>query len=172
VSDSSSLHDFILRPLVREDVPSLLQLIRELAEFENMSSRVAATEERLQNTLFGTRTFAEGFLGLLNDEAIAYAIVHHTYSTFAAMPGLYIEDIYMRETYRGRGFGKRMMQNLAMLAVARGCNSMSWSVLSWNQQAIDFYTRLGAGRNTEWDSYRIGGEKLQLLAGMKNCNEG
>jgi ribosomal protein S18 acetylase RimI-like enzyme len=167
VSDSSSLREFILRPVVRHDVPSLLRLIRELAEFENMSSRVTATEEQLQNTLFGIRTFAEGFLGLLNDEAIAYAIVHHTYSTFAARPGLYIEDIHVREAYRGRGFGKRMMQHLAQLSVARGCESMSWSVLGWNQRAIDFYTSLGAGKNTEWESYRIDGEKLQSLAGVK-----
>ena len=161
---STSIAPFYIRPLTEEDVPTLLGLIQELAEFEKMSARVTATENKLRETLFGSRSFAEGFMGTLENKAIAYAIVHHTYSTFAAMPGLYIEDIYVREESRGHGYGKRLMAHLAKVAIERGCKSMSWSVLDWNQQAIDFYVGLGAGRNTEWDSYRIDGENLRSLA--------
>src|SRR5690349_7426108 len=98
-----------------------------------MSARVTATEEKLRESLFGSRPFAEGFIGARENEAVAYAIVHHTYSTFAAMPGLYIEDIYVRGAHRGHGYGKQMMARLAKLAIERGCKSMSWSVLDWNQ---------------------------------------
>ena len=146
----------------------LLKLIKELAAFEKMSGRVTATEDRLRDSLLGSCPFAEGFMGFAENEAVAYAIVHHTYSTFAGAPGLYIEDIYVREEYRGHGYGKRLMEHLARLAVERGCKSMSWSVLEWNKPAIDFYMALGAGKNTEWDSYRIDGGRLRSLAGAES----
>jgi GNAT superfamily N-acetyltransferase len=160
----SNQSDFTIRPLTPADTPTLLRMIGELAEFEGMSARVTATEDKLRYTLFGERRFAEGFFGMLGEEAVAYAIVHHTYSTFAAQPGLYIEDIYVREAHRRAGYGGRLMRHLAALALARGCKSMSWSVLDWNQKAINFYVGLGAGKYTEWDSYKIDGENLRALA--------
>jgi ribosomal protein S18 acetylase RimI-like enzyme len=156
--------EFTIRPLTPDDMPTLLALIRELAEFEGMSARVTATERKLHDTLFGERRFAEGYFGILGGEAVAYAIVHHTYSTFAAQPGLYIEDIYVREAHRRDGCGRRMMRHLAALALARGCKAMSWSVLDWNQKAINFYVGLGAAKYSEWDSYKIDGENLRALA--------
>jgi ribosomal protein S18 acetylase RimI-like enzyme len=130
-----------------------------------MAHRVSATQDKLRVTLFGERRFAEGYFGELLGEAVAYAIVHHTYSTFAAQPGLYIEDIYVREQHRRGGYGEQMMRHLARLAFERGCKGMSWSVLGWNQKAIDFYVKLGAAKSTEWDSYKIDGEKFRALAG-------
>jgi ribosomal protein S18 acetylase RimI-like enzyme len=156
-----------IRPLTAEDMPALLSLIKELAEFEGMSERVTANEQKLRETLFGERRYAEGFFGVLAGEVIAYAIFHHTYSTFAGMPGLYIEDIYVRQAHRRSGHGKRMMRHLAKLAMERGCKAMSWSVLDWNQKAIEFYVGLGAGKYAEWDSYRIDGEQLRALAGAQ-----
>jgi len=165
MSTINSLHPFSIRTLTEKDLPVLLTLIRELAAFEKMLARVTATEDKLRDSLLGSRTFAEGFMGFVAEEAVSYAIVHHTYSTFAGAPGLYIEDIYVREAHRGHGYGKRLMEHLARLAVERGCKSMSWSVLGWNKPAIDFYVGLGAGKSTEWDSYRIDGERLRSLAG-------
>lgn len=165
--DAKQRNDFTIRRLTPEDMPALLGLIGELAAFERMSHRVSATEEKLRGTLFGERRFAEGFFGVLDGEVIAYAIVHHTYSTFAAEPGLYIEDIYVREAHRRGGYGGRMMRHLAGLAVERGCRGMSWSVLDWNRKAIDFYLKLGAAKSAEWDSYKLDGEKLRALAGAR-----
>ena len=153
-----------IRPLALSEIPILLSLIGELAEFERMSPRVTATEEKMRSALFGPHLFAEALLGWLDGEPIAYAVFHHTFSTFAALPGLYIEDIYVRPAHRGRGYGGKLMRHLARMAASRGCASLSWSVLGWNEAAIRFYRNLGAVQVTEWDAYNLSGEALRRLS--------
>ncbi len=154
----------LVRPLDPGEIPILLTLIGELADFERMAHRVTATPERMRAALFGPTPFAEAVLGWLGDEPVAYAVYYHTLSTFAAAPGLYIEDILVREAHRGNGYGEILMRHLAGIAVSRGCTGMSWSVLSWNRRAINFYTALGAEHNTEWDAYKISGQALSNLS--------
>lgn len=152
-----------IRPLAASEIPILLSLIGELAEFERMSPRVTATEEKMRSALFGPHPFAEALLGWLDREPIAYAVIHHTFSTFAALPGLYIEDIYVRLAHRSRGYGEELMRHLARLAARRGCAALSWSVLGWNEAAIRFYRNLGAEQVTEWDAYKLSGDALRQL---------
>lgn len=152
-----------LRPATRADVPLLLQFIRGLADYEKLSAEVTATEEQLAATLFpadGPAPAAHAVLAFDGTEPAGFALYFFNYSTFLARPGLYLEDLFVKPACRGRGIGKALLLHLARLANARGCGRMEWSVLDWNQPAIDFYESLGARRMKEWQICRLAGDAL------------
>jgi len=151
-------------PATPADVPTILSFIRELAEYEKLLDRVVATEERLRETLFGPRPYAEVLIGRLDGRAVGYALFFHSYSTFLAQPGLYLEDIYVQPAVRGRGVGKALLREVARVARARHCGRIEWSVLDWNQPSIDFYLSLGAKPMDEWTTYRMDEAAIARLA--------
>ncbi|MDD0812237.1 GNAT family N-acetyltransferase [Curvibacter sp. RS43] len=152
-----------LRPATAEDCDTLLRLIRGLAEYEHLLDRVTATPEQLRATLFGERPAAEALLAEWQGEPAGFALFFPNYSTFLAQPGLYLEDLFVLPERRGLGIGKALLQALAALAVQRGCGRFEWSVLDWNQPAIDFYQAMGATVMPDWRICRVTGEALQRL---------
>lgn len=145
------------------DVPLVLDLIRQLAEFEHLRDEARATEADLQEHLFGERPFAEVVIARLDSEAVGFALFFHNYSTFVGKPGLYLEDLFIRPEHRGKGFGELLLRHLARLALQRGCGRFEWSVLDWNQRAIDFYRNLGAQPMNDWTTFRVTGDALERL---------
>jgi GNAT superfamily N-acetyltransferase len=154
-----------IRGATVDDVPLLLSLIKELAEYERLSHEVVATEEMLRGSLFGERRVAEALLGYLGDEPAGFALFFHTFSTFLGRPGIYLEDLYVRPEFRGAGVGRALLVHLAGLARERGCGRLEWSVLDWNEPAIGFYRGIGASPVSGWTVYRVSGEVLEELAG-------
>lgn len=153
-----------VRPARREDVPLILALIRELAAYERLSHDVVATEERLAEHLFGEPRRAEVLIGEWNGAPAGFALFFHNYSTFLARPGIYLEDLFVRPAARGHGLGRRLLEEIARLAVARGCGRFEWAVLDWNEPAIGFYRALGAQPMGDWTVFRLTGEALAALA--------
>jgi len=156
-----------IRPAAPADVPLILEFIRGLADYEQLSHEVEATEEKLRGTLFGERPAAECVLAFADDAArtpAGFAIFFTNYSTFLAKPGLYLEDLFVKPEFRGRGFGKTLLLHLAKLANQRGCGRMEWSVLDWNEPAIAFYESLGAERKRAWQICRLTGDALARYA--------
>lgn len=162
----SGSSDFVIREATVTDVPLLLRLIKELAEYEKLAHEVVATEETLRRTLFGSRKVAEALIGEYQGEPVAFALFFHNFSTFLGKPGLYLEDLYVSPAMRGKGFGKAMLVRLAQIAVERGCGRFEWAVLNWNEPAIKFYKNLGALPQDDWTVYRVTGEALQKLSRM------
>lgn len=160
--------EFTLRFAVPEDVPIILDLIQGLAEFEKLAEHCVATEELLQAHLFGDRRYAEVVIAQRQDEPIGFALFFHTFSTFLARPGIYLEDLFVKPEWRGRGVGRALLQRLARLAVDRGCGRLEWAVLDWNNGAIRFYSRLGAEPLDDWTTFRLTGEPLASLAGGRS----
>ena len=159
---SSSVH---LRAATPADVDTILGLIRGLAEYENLLDRVVATPEKLADTLFGAHPAAEVLLAEVDGQVQGFALFFHNYSTFLAQRGLYLEDLFVRPEARGHGVGKALLKALAELAVQRGCGRFEWSVLDWNQSAIDFYEAMGATVMPDWRICRVTGEALARLGG-------
>lgn len=156
---------FTIRAARPEDIPVIHELVRKLAEYEKLAHVVAADEASLRAHLFSEPRYAEAVLACEGEGCAGFALFFHTYSTFLGRPGLYLEDLYVRPAYRGRGYGKALMVYLARLAVARGCGRFEWSVLDWNQRSIDFYRSLGAQPMSEWIIQRVTGPALERLAG-------
>jgi GNAT superfamily N-acetyltransferase len=152
-----------IRPAEPSDVPLVASLIRQLAEFEKLEHEVVLTEDLLMAGLFGPRPYAEAVLAEEDGHPIGFALFFHTFSTFLARPGLYLEDLFVLPDRRGRGVGRALLAHLAHIALERGCGRLEWAVLNWNQEAIRFYERLGARPNSEWTVYRVAGEALQAL---------
>jgi len=152
------------RPATESDAAFLLQLIRELAEYEKLSHEVVATEESLRNTLFGPQRVAEALVGCVDGEPAGMAVFFHNYSTFLARPGLYLEDLYVRQIHRGLGLGRALITAVARLAVERGCGRYEWTVLDWNTPAIEFYQGLGAEMKPDWRIMRVTGDALARMA--------
>ena len=152
-------------PATPADVPLLLALIRELAEFERLLHAVDADEAQLHAALFAARPDCEAVVARLDGEPVGFALYFHNFSTFRARRGLYLEDLYVRPVARGQGVGKALLLHLARIAVARGCARFEWSVLDWNQRAIDFYRAMGAEPMDEWTVFRVSGEALAKLGG-------
>ena len=146
------------------DVPLILRLIKALAEYERMADEVIATEAGLHETLFGARPSAEVVIAYARNEPAGFALFFQNYSTFLGKPGLYLEDLFVAPEYRGRGYGKALLQHLATLAVERGCGRFEWSVLDWNEPAIGFYKKLGAQPMDAWTIFRVSGDALRQLA--------
>ena len=153
-----------IRSATKDDVPLILSLIRELAEYECLSQEVVATEEALRDSLFGERPVAEVLIGHLGDEPAGFALFFHSFSTFLGRPSIYLEDLYVRPACRGAGVGRTLLIRLAGLATERGCGRLEWSVLDWKKPAIRFYKALGAVPMDEWTVYRLIGEALEDLA--------
>lgn len=148
----------------REDVPLVLDLIRELAEYEKLSHEVVATEDSLLEWLFGDRPVAEVLVAECGGEAAGFALFFHNFSTFLGKPGIYLEDLYVRPRFRRSGIGTLMLTRLARLARERGCGRLEWSVLDWNEPSIRFYESLGAVAMDNWTVHRMTGEALEGLA--------
>ena len=153
-----------ISPAAPDDVPTILALIRELAAYEKLLDRVSASEDSLRRDLFGPRTFVEVLIGRLDGEAAGYALFFHSYSTFLAMPGIYLEDVFVKPAARGKGVGKALLRAVARAARDRGCGRMEWSVLNWNTPAIEFYESLGAVPHEGWTTYRMDEAAISALA--------
>ena len=143
-----------------EDTPLILGFIQALAEYEKLTHACVATEQTLRATLFGDHAYAEVLIARWHSEPAGFALFFHNYSTFLAQPGIYLEDLFVGPRFRGHGIGKALLTRLAQLANQRGCGRVEWSVLNWNQPAIDFYRRMGATPQDEWTVYRLTGEAL------------
>jgi GNAT superfamily N-acetyltransferase len=157
-----------LRFATAADVPVILAFIRELAEYERLSHEAVADEAALAEHLFGAAPKAEVVLLEVEGEAAGFALFFHNFSTFLGRPGLYLEDLFVRPRFRGRGLGERLMRHLAQLALERGCGRFEWSVLDWNTPAIEFYRRLGARGMDQWTAQRLDGEALAALAAARD----
>lgn len=153
-----------IRAALPADVPLILTFIRELAEYEKLLDEVSATEDLLKHTLFGQNPKAEVIIAEDDSNPIGFALFFHNYSTFLGKPGIYLEDLFVRPQYRGKGVGKQLLQYLARLALERNCGRLEWWVLDWNSEAIDFYQRIGAKAMDEWTVYRVTGPELTTLA--------
>jgi GNAT superfamily N-acetyltransferase len=151
-------------PATPADVPVILELIRELAEFERLLDQFVATEAQLHDNLFGPEPSAHVLIARAGDEVAGFALYFFNFSTFLAKPGLYLEDLFVRPRFRGRGYGEALLRALAKIAVARGCGRFEWSVLDWNERAIQFYKSLGAVPLDDWTMYRVTGAALEKLA--------
>ena len=164
---------FTLRAAELRDVAAIVQLIRDLAEFEKLTHLVQVTPEKLRPQLFGEKPAAEALVAELGDgktidgksggEVVAFALFFTNFSTFLAQPGLYLEDLYVKPEHRGANIGKALLTRLAGLAVERGCGRFEWSVLDWNENAIRFYEGMGATVMPDWRICRVAGDQLAQL---------
>lgn len=158
-------HDsFEIRPVCPEDLPELLAMIHELAEFERLTHLVTATEADYQESLFGSSPAAEALLAEKNGRPVGYAVYFSTFSTFVGRAGIWLEDLYVRPDHRGKGYGKALLKAVGAIAHERGAGRYEWTVLDWNQHAIDLYERVGGEILPEWRIVRMGGERLRAFA--------
>ena len=153
-----------LRSAQLADVPDILALIRELAEYEKLAHEAVADEATLAAQLFGDTPAAEVVIAEVDGQPAGFALFFHNFSTFLGKRGLYLEDLYVKPAYRGLGLGRRLMAHLAGLAIERDCGRFEWSVLDWNAPAIAFYRELGAQPMDEWTVQRVSGDALHALA--------
>jgi GNAT superfamily N-acetyltransferase len=153
-----------IRPAREDEVPLVLQFVRELAEYEKLLHEAVATEERVRRDLFGPRPYAEVVFACLDGEPMGFALFFHNYSTFVGKPGIYLEDLFVRPSARGKGLGKALLVWLAAEAVRRDCGRLEWSVLDWNEPSIQFYKSLGARAMSDWTMFRLDGEALRAAA--------
>jgi GNAT superfamily N-acetyltransferase len=156
--------DFKMRQAEVGDVAEILALIKELALYEHLLDEVVATEELLKETLFGINSPAEVQLAYAEDGILGFALYFRTFSTFLGRPGIYLEDLYVLESARGRGVGEALLRQLAHRTLEIGGGRLEWAVLNWNEPAIGFYQKMGAAALDEWTTYRVTGENLQELA--------
>lgn len=144
-----------IREATEADVPLILRFIRELADYEKLPHECVATEAQVRATLFGERRYAEVVIAEEDGEPAGFALFFHNYSTFLARPGIYLEDLYVRPEFRGRGTGRALLAHLQELARQRNCGRVEWAVLNWNEPAIRFYKSLGARPMDEWTVFRL-----------------
>ena len=156
--------DVTIRFAVEEDIPLILNLIRGIAEYEKLLHEVIATEDVLRKSLFGKVKYAEVLITDYKNEAVGFALFFHNFSTFIGKPGIYLEDLFVKPEMPGKGIGKILLTYLCKIAIERDCGRVEWSVLDWNEPAINFYKNLGAKPMDEWTVYRLAGESLQRLA--------
>ena len=145
------------------DSALILEFIRELAKYENMLDEVVATEELLREWIFEKKK-SEVIFALEDEKEVGFALFFHNFSTFLGRAGIYLEDLFVKPEYRGKGYGKGLLKKLAQIAKERGCGRLEWWCLDWNKPSIDFYLSLGAEPMDEWTTYRIAGETLDKLA--------
>jgi GNAT superfamily N-acetyltransferase len=151
-----------IRPAVEHDVPLILRLIRGLAEYEHLLDRMRVTEDALRRSLFHDHA-AEVLIAEYAGEGAGFALFFPNYSTFIGRPGIYIEDLFVLPSFRGRGIGKALVKEVARIAVERRCGRLEWSCLDWNEPSIRFYEGLGAESLSEWTTYRVTDDKLKKL---------
>jgi GNAT superfamily N-acetyltransferase len=157
--------DFRIRPAQPGDVPTILALIRDLAEYERAPHEVVTTEEQLQKNLFGPHPAAEVLLGEEAGVPVCFALFFYSFSTWMGRRGLYLEDLFVKPAVRGRGYGRALLVRLAQIARERECGRMEWVVLDWNEPAIQFYRKLGARPNEDWTTFRLTMDGIAQLAG-------
>ena len=155
---------FSIRPAQPSDVAHIHGMIVELAVFEKLEHLVVATEAMLHDGLFGARPSCEAIIGEENGKVVAFALFFHNFSTFLTRKGLYLEDLYVLQSHRGKGYGTQMLKRLAQIAVERNCGRFEWSVLDWNEPAIQFYKAMGADILPDWRICRVTGDTLTALA--------
>ncbi|MGH8101283.1 MAG: GNAT family N-acetyltransferase [Chthoniobacterales bacterium] len=153
-----------IRNATREDVPIILKLIHDLATYERAPDEVTATEEQLNEVLFGDRPAAEVVLALEGDTPVGFAVFFTNFSTWLGRPGIYLEDLFVKPEERGKGYGRALLVHLAGIARDRGCGRMEWAVLDWNEPAIQFYRALGARPMDEWTVFRLTRDEILKLA--------
>lgn len=153
-----------IRPAQERDVDAIFELILGLADYEQLTDKVTGNSELLRSHLFGTKPYAESIVAELDDRVIGFGLFFHTYSTFLTQPGLYLEDVFVLPEYRRQGVGKALMMYVAKIAFERGCGRLEWSVLDWNQPAIDFYQSIGATILPDWKICRMTAATLAEIA--------
>ncbi len=162
-----NMSDFNYRFARENDVPIILDFIKQLAEYEKMSDQVVADEEILREWIFEKKK-AEVIFALNGEgKEVGFALFFHNFSTFLGRAGIYLEDLFVMPEFRGKGYGKGLLHTLAAIAAERGCGRLEWACLDWNKPSIDFYLSLGASRMDEWTTYRIAGERLKEFAAEK-----
>ena len=161
---ATSVPDFTIRSAIVDDCTQILSFIQELADYEKLGHEVVATPETLKETLFGEKAYAEVTIGEYQGKAIGYSLFFHNFSTFTGKPGIYLEDIYVQPSMRGKGYGKLMLAYIAKLAVQRNCTRVEWSVLDWNEPSIQFYRSIGAAPMDGWTVQRLDGSELTDFA--------
>ena len=159
-----SVPNLQIKEAQESDVPLIFSFIKALAEYECLRHEVVATEDVLRESLFGRRQYAECLIAYQEHTPAGFALFFHNFSTFLGQPGLYLEDLYVRPQWRGKGIGRALLAQLAKLVVERRCGRMEWAVLDWNKPAIKFYQHLGAIPMDEWTVFRLTGEALNKLA--------
>jgi GNAT superfamily N-acetyltransferase len=164
-------NEFVIRAARMEDVPVILQLIRDLATYERAPHEVTATEEQLIDVLFGERPAAEVLLAFEGQSPVGFAVFFHNFSTWLGRPGLYLEDLFVKPEKRGKGYGRALLVELAKIARERECGRMEWAVLDWNEPAIKFYHSLGAKPMDEWTVFRLTRDGIARLAESKQQQE-
>ena len=160
----TAMTTFSIRPAQPADVAYIHAMIVELAVFEKLEHMVVATEALLHEGLFGAHPSCEAIVGQEHGEVVTFALFFHNFSTFLTKKGLYLEDLYVKQSHRGKGYGTQMLQRLAQLAIERGCGRFEWSVLDWNEPAINFYKAMGADVMPDWRICRVTGDGLTALA--------
>ena len=160
----TKIEGFQIRKATRNDVPLILDFIRKLAEYEKLSHEVVATEEMLDSYLFGEKVAAEVVIAYYGERAVGCALYYLSFSTFLAKPGIYLEDLFVLEEHRGKGYGKALLTYLAREAVEKGYGRLEWAVLDWNEPSIEFYKSLGAKMLDDWIVNRVTGDTLVKLA--------
>jgi GNAT superfamily N-acetyltransferase len=153
-----------IRPAQEQDIDAIFDLIRGLAAYEKLSDRVTGNSELLRSHLFGERVYAEAIVAELGAQTVGFALFFPTYSTFLTQPGIHLEDVFVQPEYRRQGVGKALMTAIAKIAHDRGCGRLEWSVLDWNQNAIEFYQRFGATVLPDWKTCRMSAETLAEIA--------
>ena len=162
---STTATPYTLRPAEPRDVQAIVGLVRELAEFEDLSHLLEITPEKLHPHLFGARPVVEALVGEVEGEIVAFALFFTNFSTFLAKPGLYLEDLYVRPAHRRSGLGRALLSRLAEIALERDYGRFEWTVLDWNEDAIRFYETMGATLLPEWRICRVTGEALRSFGG-------
>ncbi|TVP64476.1 MAG: GNAT family N-acetyltransferase [Leptolyngbya sp. LCM1.Bin17] len=152
-----------ISPATPADVPILVALIKALADYENLTHEVTGDADDLARFLFGERAYAEAVIARVNGQPVGMALFFHNFSTFLMKPGLYLEDLFVLPEYRRQGVGRALLVYVGKLALARGCGRFEWSVLDWNQPAIEFYRGMGAELKPEWQICRVTGQALQAF---------
>ena len=147
----------------RDDIPVILSLVRALAAYEHMEDAVVATPALYEDWLFEKKT-ARVILAFDGDDAVGFALFFYNFSTWLGRGGIYLEDLFVKESHRGQGIGKHLLKTLAKIAVDEGCGRLEWSCLDWNKPSIDLYLSLGAEPLNEWTVYRFEGQSLKTLA--------
>jgi len=158
------MNNFEIRAATEADIPVILGLIRDLAEYERAPDAVVATEPGLRDVLFGEKRSAEVLLALEEGAPVGFAVYFFNFSTWLGRPGLYLEDLFVRPEKRGKAYGRALLVRLAQIAHDRGCGRMEWAVLDWNEPAIQFYRKLGAQPMDEWTVFRLTEEGIARLA--------
>ncbi len=152
-----------IRFATEADCGSILSFIRQLADYENMSDQVVATEDLLREWIFEKKK-AEVLIACEGEQQVGFALFFHNFSTFLGRAGIYLEDLFVLPEYRNKGYGKALLKRLAQITVERGCGRLEWSCLDWNTPSIEFYRSIGAQPMDGWTVYRLTGETLEEMA--------